>query len=227
MKDSGRRISHPAIEFLLLRWNAEKLFGEFLKPAQAKVFRLTHPRLRIDLRLGERHHKGVNGGGSLLSDKTPPRRSQIPDRSCGSCGGEGSAFVAAWPRPRCPPPPWPAVAMTAEMRKRVTRIDAGGSKRFSISVSLLLFLSVIKRALSAFAPIVLFAFLLEKLPSRMKFHLPVCCPGFRENLRIIVGQLIANRIRSSRREPLDDVQSVAVIKHLGPARFVRSEGPLL
>src|SRR2546422_7828217 len=77
MKDSGRRISHPAIEFLLLRWNAEKLFGEFLKPAQAKVFRLTHPRLRIDLRLGERHHKGVNGGGSLLSDKTPPRRSQF------------------------------------------------------------------------------------------------------------------------------------------------------
>src|SRR5437867_224911 len=57
MKDSGRRISYPAIEFLLLRWNAEKLLGEFLKPAQAKVFRLTHPRLRVHLRIGERHHK--------------------------------------------------------------------------------------------------------------------------------------------------------------------------
>src|SRR5437660_4879543 len=50
-------ISHPAIEFLFLRRNTEKLLGEFFKAAKAKVFRLTHPRLRIDLRISERHHK--------------------------------------------------------------------------------------------------------------------------------------------------------------------------
>src|SRR5213593_256962 len=80
------------------------------------------------------------------------------------------------------------------MRKRVTSTSAGGNKRFSISVSLLLFLSVRKRALSAFAPIILFAFLLEKLPCRVKFHLPVCCPRFPKNLRIIVGQLISRSL---------------------------------
>src|SRR5437660_11115084 len=65
-----------------------------------------------------------------------------------------------------------------------------GKNDLACQFPLLLFLRVRKRALSAFAPIVLFAFLLEKLPCRMKFHLPVCRPRLRENLRIVVGELV-------------------------------------
>src|SRR5437763_9265778 len=95
-----------------------------------------------------------------------------------------------------------------------------GKNDLACQFPLLLFLRVRKRALSAFAPIILFAFLLEKLPCRMKFHLPVCRPRLRKNLRIIVGQLISNRIRTSGREPLDDVEGVAVIKDLGTTSVV-------